>query len=114
MKLDDGILEVYSLENEALNGLMPQMTKTLVGRHFFKFRTVGYGRYYAASGVNMQVDLVCRIWESRNIRNDMMVLLNKEWFRIVQIQHLFDEDNLRVTDLSLERVDELEEKEVEK
>lgn len=109
MKHDDGILEVYTLSNEASNGLMPDMAKTLFERHFFKFRTVGYGRYYMASGVNMQVDLVCRIWESRDIRNDMAVLLDGEWYRIVQIQHLEDEDGLRVTDLSLERVSDIEE-----
>lgn len=109
MKHDDGILEVYSLTNEAINGLKPQMKKTLVERHFFKFRTVGYNRFYQASGVNMRVDLVCRIWESRNIRNDMAVLIDNEWFRIIQIQHLFDEDNLRVTDLSLERISDIEE-----
>ena len=111
MKHDDGILEVYTLTNNSSNGLMPEMTKTLFERHFFKYRTVGYGRYFARSGVNQQVDSVCRIWESRNIRNDMEVLIGKEWYRIIQIQHTEDEDGLRVTDLSLERIDDLDEEE---
>lgn len=109
MKHDDGILIVYSLSNTATNGLMPSMTKTEHSRHFYEFRTVGYGRYFARSGVNMQVDLVCRIWQDRTITNDMVILLNDEYYRIVQIQHLLDDDNLRVTDLSLERVSDIEE-----
>ena len=109
MKLDDGILKVYSLTNSASNGLMPSMTKTLHSEHYFAFRTVGMARYFARSGVNMRVDYVCRIWQDRTIRNDMIVLIDNEYYRIVQIQHLFDENNLRVTDLSLERMSDIDE-----
>lgn len=113
MKHDDGILKIYEVTNTAANGYMPSYTKTLVSSHFFEFRTVGYGRYFDAAGVNERVDLVCRIWEDRNIHNDYVVLLNGEYYRIVQIQHLFDDDNLRVTDLSLERISDIEEVEEE-
>ena len=108
MKHDDGILKVYTLTDTSPNGLMPRMVKSLHSQHFFEFRTVGYRRFYRASGVNAQVDLICRIWEDRTIANNMAVLLNGSYYRIVQIQHLFDEDNLRVTDLSLERMNDLE------
>lgn len=109
MKHDDGILTIYQLTNTRTNGLMPSFTKTEVARHFFVYRTVGYGRYFRASGVNMQVDAVCRIWEDRSIRADMVVVIDKETYRILQVQHLYDENNIRVTDLSLERVNDLDE-----
>ena len=109
MKHDDGILDIYELTNNARNGLMPSWTKTLVSSHYFEYRTVGYHRYFTAQGINSQIDLVCRIWEDRSIKNNQVALLNGEYYRIVQIQHLYDDDFLRVTDLSLERVSNLEE-----
>ncbi len=109
MKHDDGIITIYELTDSTTNGLMPYLLKKKHSDHFFEYRTVGYGRYFRASGVNMQVDLICRIWEDRTITNDMVAKIGGDYYRIIQIQHLFDDDNLRVTDLSLERISDLEE-----
>lgn len=109
MKHDDGIVTIYDVTNTAANGLMPELQKTRHSDHFFEYRTVGYGRYYEAQGVNMQVDLICRIWEDRTIKNNMIALIGNDYFRVIQIQHLFDDDNLRVTDLSLQRISDIEE-----
>ena len=109
MKHDDGIITIYELTDSTTNGLMPYLLKAKHSDHFFEYRTVGYGRYFRASGVNMQVDLICRIWEDRTITNDMVAKIGGDYYRIIQIQHLFDDDNLRVTDLSLERISDLEE-----
>lgn len=112
MKHDDGIVRIYSLTDSRTNGLMPQMTKTLQSQHFFEFRTVSFRRYFEASGVNMQVDHVIRIWEDRTIQTNMLRQIGSEYYRIIQVQHLFDDDNLRVSDLSLQRVSDIEEVEL--
>lgn len=109
MRHDDGVLTVYELTNTADNGLMPSFKKDKVAEHFFLYRTVGFNRYFRASGVNMQVDALCRIWEDRSIRGNMICEINGEIYRILQVQHLFDENNMRVTDLSLERISDLDE-----
>ena len=108
MKHDDGIINIYRLTNAADNGLMPNMTKTLFVSEFFEFRTVGYRRYFAASGVNMQIDAIVRIWENRSITNGMIATIGSDDYRIIQIQHLYDDDGLRVTDISLQRIAEIE------
>lgn len=112
MKHDDGIVSIYSLTDSRTNGLMPQMTKTLHSQHFFEYRTVSFRRYFEASGVNMRVDHVIRIWEDRTIQTNMLRLIGSEYYRIIQVQHLYDDDNLRVSDLSLERVSDIEEVEL--
>lgn len=109
MKHDDGIVKIYELTNSGANGLMPRMTKVLHSQHFFEYRTVSFRRYFERSGVNMQVDHVIRIWEDRTLKTNMIRLIGSDYYRIIQVQHMFDEDNLRVTDLSLERVSDLEE-----
>lgn len=109
MKHDDGIVRIYELTRQRSDGLMPRMTKVLHSEHFFRYRTVSFRRYFEASGVNMQVDNVIRIWEDRTIQTNMVRLIDGEYYRIIQVQHMFDDDNLRVTDLSLERISDLEE-----
>ena len=112
MKHDDGIVKIYTLTDSRTNGLMPQLTRTLHSQHFFEFRTVSFRRFFEASGVNMQVDNVIRIWEDRSIQTNMLRQIGSEYYRIIQVQHLFDDDNLRVSDLSLERVSDIEEVEL--
>ena len=108
MLLDSGILTVCSLENKAQKGSMPQEKLIPRSEHYYGERTVGYGRQYAAKGVQEQVDMLVRIWQDRGVRIGMYILLEtEEQFRIDNVQHLLDEDGLRVTDITLQRVDDL-------
>lgn len=108
MLLDDGILWTCSLTNAATKGSMPKKKLQKVTEYCYGERIVGYGRQYAAKGVNEQVDMLVRIWQDRSIRIGMYALVNdEEQFRIDNVQHLTDEDGLKVTDLTLRRVDDL-------
>lgn len=108
MLLDSGILYVCSLKNLAPKGAMPQEKLVLSSRHYYGERTVGYGRQYAAKGVDERVDMLVRIWQDRSVRIGMYILLDtEEQFRIQNVQNLLDEDGLRVTDITLQRVDDL-------
>ena len=76
--------------------------------HYYGERTVGYGRQYAAKGVCQQVDLLAEIWEDRSARVGMYAVTDAgEQYRIDNVQHKTDEDGLRVTWLTLRRLDEL-------
>lgn len=107
MLLDSGVLTVCSRSNITRPGKMPAEKLTKKSEHWYGERTVGYGRYFAAQQANEQVDILVRIWHDRDIRStDYCVLEDGEQYRIVQVQHAVDEDGLRVTDLSLERLGE--------
>lgn len=108
MLLDAGVLTLCELKNIAEPGNMPQEVLVKKSTHYYGQRTVGYGRQYAARGVNEQVDILARIWQDRTARIGMYAVLeNGEQYRIGNVQQLFDENGLRVTDLSLERIDKL-------
>lgn len=108
MLLDSGMLTVCTVKDVTVPGKMP-VKKLIPGeQHYYGERVVGYGRQYAARGVSEQVDILARIWQDRSIRIGMYALLeNGEQYRIGNVQHLKDEDGLLVTDLSLERLDDL-------
>lgn len=107
--MDAGTLTVCELTNVADNGAMPVEKLSEVASTYYEDRVVGYGRYFAAKGVNEQVDLTVRSWRLPEARAGMYAVLtdgeNDGQYRIVQVQHLLNEDGLKVTDLSLARLE---------
>lgn len=108
---DSGILTICGAKNKAANGDLCREKLKKLSRHYYGERTVGYGRQYAAKGVNEQVDLLAEIWEDRSIRIGMVAVTdNDEQYRIDLVQHkLDDETGLRVTWLTLRRLEECHE-----
>ncbi len=113
---DSGLVTICELQNIAEQGNMPKPTLVKLRSHFFEERTVGYGRQYAAMGVNERVDYLIRIWRDAGIHAEMYAILtdyegqineNGDQFRIDNVQQLTDTDGLKVTDLSLYRMDKL-------
>lgn len=103
--LDSGLVRICSLQKINENGGMPKFSLVEQFTVFFQERTIGVNRLYAALGANRQIDALIRIWENREVLTDMYcVLEDGTQFRISQIQHLKDDDGLKVSDLTLERV----------
>lgn len=106
MLLDSGILELYKLVNTASNGNMPNEQLVYVDSAYYGERTVGYNRQYAAKAVNESVDKLIRIWRNECISAGMYVLLEDgNQYQIDMVQHLLDDDGLKVTDLTLSRLE---------
>lgn len=106
MLLDSGILELYKLVNTAPNGNMPNEQLAYVDSAYYGERTVGYNRQYAAKAVNESVDKLIRIWRDESISAGMYVLLEDgDQYQIDFVQHLLDDDGLKVTDLTLSRLE---------
>ena len=111
MIFDSGLVTVCTLLNTAEPGKMPKEALSPVLSAYYGERTVGYGRYYEARGVNEQVDMLIRIWRTTAARIGMYAVLsqseNDGQYRITNVQQMLDEDGLKVTDLSLQRMDDL-------
>ena len=103
----EGTLTIYELVNTAERGLMPRCTLREKARHFYGERVIGYGRQYAAMGVNQRVDKLVRIWRDNEVNvHDYVLLDDGHQYRIDMVQHLQDDDGLNVTDLTLYRWEE--------
>lgn len=115
--MDAGIIKICTLENTAEAGDMPKdrlkPTEGLI--YQFEERVIGYGRQYEAKGVNERVDMLVRIWRSP-IRIGMYAVLTDyegqinekgDQYRIDNVQQLVNDEGLKVTDLTLYRLDEL-------
>lgn len=114
--MDDGIIKICDLTNLAPDGNMPRNQLTVLDEMYFESRTVGYNRQYAAKGANEQVDMLVRVWRNNTVHIGMFAVLTNyegqvnesgDQYRIDNVQHLLDDDGLKVTDLTLSRMDEL-------
>ena len=81
----------------------------------FEERTIGYGRQYNAKSVMERVDMLIRIWRCPARIGMYAVLTDYEGqenpegdqYRIDNVQNLLDRNGLKVTDLTLYRMEEL-------
>lgn len=107
MTFDDGILKIYTLKNIALPGKKPIQGLQLKSRHYFGFETVGINRFYTAMQVDSRVTDLVHIWQDRSITTgDICVLEDGMQYCCSFVQHTEDENGLRITKITLERLGE--------
>ena len=104
---DDGILTIFSMTNIGEPGMKPVGGLAEKEKYYYGFDTVGVTRYYTALQANHQIESVIRVpgWPRISVM-DICVLENGDQFRIMFRQPTLDEDGLRITKLSLERINE--------
>lgn len=103
--MDSGILDLFAVQNAGERGAHPVRLAVQKASEYFERRIVGLNRYYAARQANVNVELVARIWRNEDISTQDIARIRGEsgTYKIVQVQHTFDDDQMPVTDLSLER-----------
>lgn len=107
---DAGLVTICELRNVAQPGRMPVNGLVPITAAYFGARTVGYNRYYAAQGVNQDIALLIRVWRCPAVKVGMYAVLsmseNDGQYRITNVQHLLDDDGLKVTDITLSALEE--------
>lgn len=107
MTFDDGIVTIYRLENKAKKGDMPDMKLFYKSSYHFSFEELGLTRYYTALSAKQLIESVIAIYLDRSIlTNDIATMEDGTQFKIVMVQHPMDDDGLRYTRLSLERIND--------
>lgn len=107
MTFDDGIVRVYAVENIALAGMKPRHGLKFKSQHYFGFETVGITRYRSAMQTQNQISDLIHIWQDRDITaKDICILEDGRQYKCGLVQHLENEDGLRITKIELERMGE--------
>ena len=105
--LFEGIAQICSLQNIAADGRMPVEALVPRSEAYYGERVVGFSRQYAAMGVDQRIDKLIRMWRDEDVTvHDYAVLDDGHQYRIDNVQHLLDEDGLKVTDLTLYRLED--------
>lgn len=111
MPLDSGTLTVWRGTNTAPAGAMPKMAYEQIWGSYYADQTIGIQRWYTAQQHGDHPDylvMVHRVY-TLNAATDRVILHPFAWqddggaYKITQIQHITDADNLPTTYLTLER-----------
>lgn len=115
MTYDDGIVGLYLLTNVQTPGKKPVKGLTHVESFYFGFDTLGINRYYTALQANQQIEAVINIpgWSEINAGKHIAIIAdadggfeNATQYTVQMVQPTLDDDGLRITRLSLERIGE--------
>lgn len=118
MLLDSGIATIWRGTNTAPAGDMPVIEYTIqFFQSYYGDKTVGINRYWTAMAHDDRADLLVEIQRNSGIstadRCEISPVLDIEsagMYKIIQVQHLLDEDGQPVTDLTLERIHAIDDK----
>ena len=111
----EGILFICKLENAAAAGFMPVQKLVPLVDAYYRKRTVGYNRLYAAMGANKEISLLVRCFNTEvpdyNEQLYAVFLTSKEGepmkleqFRVSAIQEIVEDGAI---DLTLSKMEEL-------
>lgn len=105
MTFDDGIVGVYQLENKSKSGDKPDYTAKLKEKFYFSYETLGVNRYYTALQAGQRIETVISVpgWANVNT-NDICIFENGCQYQIRMLQPTIDDDSLKITRISLERL----------
>lgn len=106
--MDDGVVTLCRLVDVREPGNQPKEVLRAVSEAYFARRIVGVTRQYAAMGVSQRIDALIRIWACPVEIGMYAVLSQSELdgqYRIDSVQPLTDYDGLKVTDLTLSKVE---------
>lgn len=104
---NDGIVNIYSVGNISESGNMPKdgLTKK-VGPLHYEERTVGMGRFWAASQAQVRIEQLLRVPRIDSVTTqDIAIPKDGQQYKIVQIQYP-PEVSPFCMDMSLERLEE--------
>lgn len=113
--MDAGLVTLCNLENTAEGGDMPKEQLVPWETLQFETRNIGVTRFYAAQGANQQIDMLIRVWRV-NAKAGMYAVLTDyegqesesgDQYQIDLVQQTLDANGLKVTDLTLRRVNRL-------
>lgn len=111
MQLDSGVAKIKRIVDAGDNGSLPIETFETVFESYFGEKTVGINRFFTAKAHDDQIDLFIEIQRYRVRTADRVEIMSfmepdiNGMYKVIAVQHIADDDGLPMTDLSLERIE---------
>ena len=106
---DGGLVKVYKITEISEPGDLPTEGLEFQSAYHFEERSIGMTRSYMAMQSNAKVDRLIRIWQDRAVTVGCVCVITDgietdTQYRVAANQHTVNENRLKVTDLTLERL----------
>ena len=107
MTYDDGMLKIYTVSNEAEPGCMPVEKLVLKQEYYYHTEQIGVTRYFSALEADQQVQAVVDVpgWEDIKTTDYALLDSDTEPLKVSFVQTAYDEENLKMTRLTLTKVE---------
>lgn len=117
MLLDSGIAVIWQGRNISPAGSKPVIAYDQeYYKSYYGNKTVGISRYWTAKAQDDRADLLIEIQRNAGISTadrcrlfPVLDAADAGWYKILQVQQVTDEDGQPATDLTLERLDAVDE-----
>lgn len=87
-QFNDGIVDIYSVQNIAESGNMPKDgLKIKISNLRYEERTVGMGRYWTAAQAQVRIEQLLRVPRISSVSTQDIAIVNGQQYKIVQIQY---------------------------
>lgn len=106
----EGMLFICKLQNTAEAGFMPILKLVPIVNAYYRKRTVGYNRLYAAMGANKEISLLVRCFNTEvpDYNEQLYVIFpresleDSEQFRVSAIQEIVEDGAIDLTLFKME------------
>lgn len=99
----EGIVKICKLENISEPGRMPVEKLVEISTAYYRKRTVGYNRVYAALGANQAIDMLVRCFNVEVPRYpEIYAVFGDEQYRVSMMQEIVEEGAIDFTLVRLE------------
>lgn len=108
MTYDDGVVRIYLIGDISAEGGLPVEGLVFDEAFHFAYYTLGISRFYTAKQAHQMIEAVIEIPGWKPYQNDLTVAILEGGTQYIVrlVQPVVDDDGLRVTRLSLERIHE--------
>lgn len=106
MTYDDGVVGIYEIQTGKDASGKPTKGIQLKEEFYFGYDVLGLNRFYTALQANQQIDAVLNTpgWNDIHAGKSVAVLEDGSQYTVQMVQKMLDEDGLRITKISIERL----------
>lgn len=104
MILDDGILKIYKVVSQKTS--MGKLEKVLkyYDEAWYGTNNTSISEYYKAKQSDVMIDMRVEILQNKGVKSNDVLILNGVQYIVGRVYHGVDEDDIPITDITLEKV----------
>lgn len=104
MILDEGILEIYKIIPDKSDTGKPLKKLELYDKAWFGTINTSISEYYSAKQSDVSIDKRVEILQNKGVNTNDIIIIDNIQYNVGRVYHGTDEDDIPITDITLEKV----------
>lgn len=104
MILDDGILEIYKVISQKTPMGKPKKVLKYYDEAWYGINNTSISEYYKAKQADVNIEMRIEILQNKGVKTNDVIVLDGFQYTVGRVYHGVDEDDIPITDITLEKV----------